>query len=111
MQRSWVYISLVSLLIAAAILLRYFDPFFIRALRLIAFDAYQQLNPEQYDANLPIRVVDIDEQSLAKIGQWPWPRTTVSDLLEKLASKGAAGISFVIFFSEPEHSSVQRIAP
>src|SRR5262245_42858173 len=110
MKRSWAYISLVSVLIAAAILLRYFDPFFIRALRLIAFDAYQQLNPEQYDPSLPIRVVDIDEQSLAKIGQWPWPRTTVGDLLEKLASKGAAVIAFDILFAEPDRSSVEEIA-
>ena len=78
MKRGWAYISLVSVLIAAAILLRYFDPFFVRALRLIAFDGYQRLNPEQYDPNLPIRIVDIDEQSLTKIGQWPWPRTTVT---------------------------------
>ena len=110
MKRGWAYISLVSVLIAAAILLRYMDPFFVRALRLIAFDGYQRLNPEQYDPNLPIRVVDIDEQSLTKIGQWPWPRTTVSDLLVKLASKQAAVVAFDILFAEPDRSSVEEIA-
>ena len=110
MKRGWAYISLVSVLIAAAVLLRYFDPFFVRALRLIAFDAYQRLNPEQYDPNLPIRIVDIDEQSLSKIGQWPWPRTTVRDLLVKLASKGAAVVAFDILFAEPDRTSVEEIA-
>ena len=64
------------------------DPFFVRALRLIAFDHFQRLDPPKYDPTLPIRIVDIDEESLAKIGQWPWPRTTVRDLLAELAAKG-----------------------
>ena len=104
------YISLVSVLIVAAVLLRYFDPFFVRALRLIAFDSYQRLNPEHYDPSLPIRVVDIDEESLSKIGQWPWPRTTVRDLLLKLASDGAAVVGFDILFAEPDRTSVEEIA-
>jgi len=110
MKRGWTYIALVSVLIAAAISLRLFDPFFVRALRLIAFDAYQRLHPEQYDPNLPIRIVDIDEQSLSKIGQWPWPRTTVADLLLALASKGAAVVGFDILFAEPDRTSAEEIA-
>ncbi len=104
------YISLVSVLIVAAVLLRYFDPFFVRALRLIAFDSYQRLYPEHYDPSLPIRIVDIDEESLSKIGQWPWPRTTVRDLLLKLGSEGAAVVGFDILFAEPDRTSVEEIA-
>jgi adenylate cyclase len=110
MKRSWGYISLVTILIAGAILLRYFDPFFVRALRLIAFDGYQRLHPEQYDPNLPIRVVDIDEDSLTKLGQWPWPRTTLANLLQALASKGAAVVSFDILFAEPDRTSLEELA-
>jgi adenylate cyclase len=110
MKRGWPYIALVSVLIAAAILLRYIDPFFVRSLRLIAFDSYQRLNPEKYDPGLPIRIVDIDEQSLSRIGQWPWPRTTVGDLLLKLASEGAAVVAFDILFAEPDRTSVEEIA-
>jgi CHASE2 domain-containing protein len=32
----------------------------------------------------PVVIVDIDEQSLAKYGQWPWPRTLLADLVAKL---------------------------
>jgi adenylate cyclase len=110
MKRGWVYIAIVSALIAGAVVLRQLDPFFVRALRLIAFDSYQRLNPEQYDPSLPIRIVDIDEQSLAKIGQWPWPRTTVGNLLQELASKGAAVVTFDILFAEPDRTSVEEIA-
>ena len=104
------YIFLVSALIVAAVLLRYFDPFFVRALRLIAFDSYQRLNPEHYDPSLPIRVVDIDEEFLSKIGQWPWPRTTMRDLLLKLTSEGAAVVGLDILFAEPDRTSVEEIA-
>ena len=72
-----IYILFVLVLIGGGILLRYADPFFVRALRLVAFDNYQRLDPEPYDPKLPIRIVDIDEKSLSLLGQWPWPRTTV----------------------------------
>ena len=55
-----IYISFVFALIGGAVLLRYMDPFFVRALRLIAYDHLQRLNPEPYNPTLPIRIVDID---------------------------------------------------
>src|SRR5262249_45710652 len=104
-----IYIAFVFALIGGAILLRYVDPFFVNALRLIAFDTFQRLNPEPYDPNLPIRIVDIDEKSLSVIGQWPWPRTTVRDLLLQLTSKGAAVVAFDILFAEPDRTSLEQI--
>jgi adenylate cyclase len=85
------------------------DPFFVRALRLVAFDNFQRLAPEPYDPNLPIRIVDIDEKSLSMIGQWPWPRTTVRDLLLALTSKGAAVVAFDVLFAEPDRTSMEAI--
>ena len=103
------YILFVCALIGGAILLRYTDPFFVSALRLIAFDNFQRLDPEPYDPNLPIRIVDIDEKSLSVIGQWPWPRTTVRDLLLELTSKGAAVVAFDVLFAEPDRLSLEAI--
>jgi len=105
----FLYISLVLALIGGAILLRYMDPFFVRALRLVAFDNFQRLAPEPYDPNLPIRIVDIDEKSLSMIGQWPWPRTTVRDLVLALTSKGAAVVAFDVLFAEPDRTSMEAI--
>src|SRR5262245_39820406 len=101
-----IYISLVAALTGGAILLRYADPFFVRALRLVAFDHYQRLDPAAYDPTLPVRIVDIDEKSLSMYGQWPWPRTTVRDLLLGLASKGAAVVAFDVLFAEPDREEV-----
>ena len=105
----FIYLSLVFALIGGAVLLRYVDPFFVRALRLIAFDHFQRLDPEPYDPKLPIRIVDIDEKSLSMIGQWPWPRTTVRDLLLALTSKGAAAVAFDVLFAEPDRTSLEAI--
>jgi adenylate cyclase len=103
------YITLVCTLIAGAVLLRYIDPFFVRALRLIAFDHFQRIDPVPYDPKLPIRIVDIDEKSLSMIGQWPWPRTTVRDLLSALTEKGAAVVAFDVLFAEPDRTSLEAI--
>src|SRR5437660_11143639 len=103
------YLLFVLALLAAATLVRAVGPFFVRALRLIAFDSYQQLAPQSYDARLPVRIVDIDEESLAKLGQWPWPRTKVRDLLLELTGKGAVVVGFDILFAEPDRTSVEEI--
>src|SRR6202049_2864137 len=103
------YLLFVLALLAAATLVRAVDPFFVRALRLIAFDSYQRLAPQSYDPRLPVRIVDIDEPSLAKLGQWPWPRTKLRDLLVELAGKGAAVVGFDILFAEPDRTSVEEI--
>jgi adenylate cyclase len=108
-SQRFIYLSLVFALIGGAILVRYIDPFFVRALRLVAFDHFQRLDPEKYDPELPIRIVDIDEKSLSVIGQWPWPRTTVRDLLLGLTSKGAAVVAFDVLFAEPDRTSVEAI--
>jgi adenylate cyclase len=104
------YPLLVAALLTAAVMVRYVDPFFVQALRLLAFDLYQRLDPGTYDPALPIRVVDIDEQSLAKIGQWPWPRTTLAKLVQNLTAQGAAAIAFDILFAEPDANSLEQVA-
>jgi adenylate cyclase len=103
------YILLVSSVIGAAVAVRALDPFFVQALRLIAFDGYQRLSPQAFDANAPVRIVDIDERSLAEIGQWPWPRTVLADLVQKLTEKGAAAVAFDIMFAEADRTSLEEV--
>jgi adenylate cyclase len=105
------YAVLVVAILAGATLVRLADPFFLAALRLIAFDSYQKLDPVPYDPRLPVRVVDIDEESLSRIGQWPWSRTIVADLLAKLRDQGAAVVAFDILFSEPDRTSPESVLP
>jgi adenylate cyclase len=99
------YWVLVGAVLAGAVVLRLADPFFVQALRLIAFDSYQRLEPASFDPAAPVRIVDIDEDSLAKVGQWPWPRTTMAQLAQKLVAQGAAVVAFDILFAEPDQTS------
>jgi adenylate cyclase len=106
---SGLYVLLVCSLLATATAVRWADPFFVRALRLIAFDGFQRLDPRPYDPELPVRIVDIDEKSLELYGQWPWPRTILRDLVARLAERDAAAIAFDILFSEPDRSSLEEV--
>jgi adenylate cyclase len=73
------------------------------------FDFYQRTYPRVYQ-DTATRYVDIDEESLKRIGQWPWPRTTVADLTKRLRDVGAAVIAFDMVFPEPDRTSPDLIA-
>jgi adenylate cyclase len=94
----------------AAISARVLAPDLLDRLSLIAFDLYQRDLP-RVPGNSPIRIVDIDDKSLAKIGQWPWPRTIVAQLVERLAASGAAVVAFDIDFAEPDRTSPKMLLP
>jgi len=53
----------------------------------------------------PVVIVDIDEGSLKTIGQWPWPRTTIADLITRITALGAVTIGFDVIFAEPDRMS------
>ena len=90
----------VGLLIGFAAL-RIADPAPIEEFRVRTFDTFQVIEPRKKTAK-PVRIVDIDEKSLAKFGQWPWPRTHVADLVTNLTRLGAVVIAFDIVFAEPD---------
>lgn len=88
--------------------IRLIDPLPLKALRLSYFDQLQQTYPREWQ-DLPVRVVDLDEASLAKHGQWPWPRTTLADLTDQLRGYGAAVVAFDTLFAEPDRYSPARL--
>jgi adenylate cyclase len=94
--------------VALLLVLRAGDPAPLEIARLKAFDLYQKLEPRPY-REAPVRVVDIDEASLAEYGQWPWPRTILAELVDRLTDAGAAAVVFDMVFSEPDRTSPARI--
>ncbi|CAM5388221.1 Adenylate cyclase 2 OS=Afipia felis OX=1035 GN=cyaB_1 PE=4 SV=1 [Afipia felis] len=95
-------------LLAALVMLRSLDPVPFEELRLRVFDIYQILKPRQA-VERPVVIVDLDEASLARFGQWPWPRTRVADLVARLTEADAAVIAFDIVFAEPDRLSPSRV--
>jgi adenylate cyclase len=81
--------------------LRVADPAPVEEIRVRTFDAFQRIDPRQKTAR-PVTIVDIDDKSLEKLGQWPWPRTRIAALVDELTRLGAVVIAFDAVFSEPD---------
>lgn len=98
-------LALLLLLLA----LRFSGQDWVQLVQHRAFDEMMRLNPRPYQA-VPVRVIDIDDESLARLGQWPWPRTTLARVVRRLNELGAASIVFDAVFAEPDRSSPARAA-
>ncbi|WP_045835714.1 CHASE2 domain-containing protein [Hyphomicrobium sp. 99] len=96
-------------LLAACLALRIADPEPVARLRLSVFDSYLRASPREANPAFPVRIVAIDESSLARIGQWPWPRSKLATLVSKLVSAGAASITFDMVFAEPDRLSPEEL--
>jgi adenylate cyclase len=100
--RKFGYARLICLaLLVGLAVLRFLDPAPIEELRIRTFDAFQRIAPREKKIR-PVTIVDIDEKSLRKLGQWPWPRTYIADIITSLTNHGAAAIAFDVVFSEPD---------
>ena len=80
--------------------LRIFDPWPVETLRLKYFDALFSLGeprPSEY-----LAVHDIDEDALAKHGQWPWPRHQLAALNDELLAQGASAVVYTVLFPETD---------
>jgi adenylate cyclase len=98
---------LLSLLpVIAGLVLLISDSSLQQALRNQLFDQYQRWYPRVY-SEAPVRVVDIDDESLARLGQWPWPRTQIAAMVDTLGKAGVAAVGFDVMFSEPDRTSPQ----
>ncbi len=99
--------TLIAGAFAAAMLMP--DPGPLAALRLATFDAYQTWLPRER-RSAPAVIIAVDDASLARIGQWPWPRSIVARLIERVAARQPAAIGVDIIFAEPDRLSPERIA-
>lgn len=61
------------------------------------------------EADPSLAIIDIDERSLYEVGQWPWPRTVIAELVETLFDTYDAGLLGVdIVFAEPEGQALEQ---
>lgn len=89
------------------LILHIFQPPFVGSISNLVFDTYQRAWPRPYE-DAGVRVVDIDDESIRRLGQWPWPRTDAVRLTDALTNAGAAAIAFDVVFSEPDRTSPAR---
>jgi len=111
-KRKFGYARLMCLaLLIGLAALRVADPAPIEELRLRTFDAFQLIQPRSKTVR-PVTIVDIDEKSLAdpRLGQWPWPRTRIADIVNNLTRMGAVVIGFDVVFAEPDRLNPDQAA-
>ncbi len=88
------------------------DHDWIEMLRHQTFDLYQRIQPRipnPDDMAAKVMIVDIDEPALQAIGQWPWPRVKLAELVDKLTAYDVAVIGFDVVFSEADRTSPDKV--
>ena len=101
------YISFTVILLIL-IFIRIQNPEFVKSISNISFDAYQKIfkyNEVQDD----VIIVDIDEPSLGKFGQFPWSRNIFSQILDNINENNPKAVGLDIFFSEKDKQSPEEI--
>lgn len=61
------------------------------------------------DAEHNIVILNVNQESLAQIGQWPWSRKTLGDIVSKLTDYGALVIGWDFLFPEYERNLVAEV--
>ncbi len=105
----WSYAVSVGLPALIVLGFGFVDPPVLRDLGNLVFDGYQRLAPRQWDPASPVRIVDVDDESLARLGQWPWPRSTIAAIVARLGALGAAVLAFDVVLAEPDAASPEAI--
>jgi len=75
----------------------------------LLFDVFQRQHPRIYNPETPVKIIDIDDESIKRVGQWPWPRTVMAEFNDRLADAGAAVIGYDILFSEKDRTSPENM--
>ncbi len=75
----------------------------------LLFDGYQRNSPRIPESQ-PVTIVAIDEPSLAQVGQWPWPRNRMAELIDKINALHPLAIGLDIYMSEPDQTSPDKVA-
>ncbi|MGR9071663.1 MAG: CHASE2 domain-containing protein [Gammaproteobacteria bacterium] len=113
-RRSWLRAATGLVLTAVLVLLQAGGGPLLKELsdklEAIPYDLRMKLSiPVAVDKLPPILIVDVDEESLKREGQWPWSRRKLSQLVERLDSAGAAVIAFDFVFAEKEANPANEI--
>jgi adenylate cyclase len=104
----WIHFLVLLALLAGAVYFSGSNHELRKRLQYATFDTYNKLKPRP--ASDRVAMIDLDEESIKKMGQWPWPRSVLAQLVGHLNDLGAKVIAFDIVFAEPDRTSPDLIA-
>ncbi|TVQ85059.1 MAG: adenylate/guanylate cyclase domain-containing protein [Micavibrio sp.] len=106
-------IAVLLVLLGGLVYLHMAGAALVQRLGYIAFDHYNKVFPRDTEEPLLYPengiagtvIIDIDESSLQKLGQFPWPRTVLAEMVTQLKEMGARAVAFDIAFAEKDRTS------
>ena len=93
--------GLIASLLVAGLYLH--PPFLLAELDRQAYDVLLQ-SAHRFQTSGRVVIVSLDERSLARFGRWPWPRSRLAQLVEKIGALGAASVGIDMIFAEPDET-------
>ena len=96
------------ILLFLLIALKTANPSFVKAISFLSFDLYQKIFPLKKESS-EVVIIDIDEKSLKKFGQFPWNRSVFARIIENVNTAKPKAIGFDVFFSEKDRQSPEEI--
>ena len=96
------------ILLIFLIALKIVNPSFIKSISYLSFDLYQKVFPLE-KRETDVIIIDIDEKSLGKFGQFPWSRSVFAKIIENVNTTNPKAIGFDVFFSEKDKQSPEEI--
>ena len=96
------------ILLIFLVLLKFANLNFIKSISYLGFDLYQKVFPLK-NINSEVIIIDIDEKSLGKFGQFPWSRSVFAKIIENVNQADPKSIGFDVFFTEKDKQSPDQI--
>jgi adenylate cyclase len=102
-------LKITLIIIFISLILFSLDVRFLKFMELKALDL-RMISRGKIASGGEVVIATIDEKSLSELGRWPWPRTTIARLVDRMKQYGAKSVGFDIIFAEPdENSSIKAI--
>lgn len=108
MTQRWMHIALLFILLIFAVFHSDSNARWRQEMQYFVFDELNRMYPREKSDELII--VNIDDDSLLELGQWPWPRTILAKMVDNLSALGAKAIVFDGVLAEPDRTSPKLIA-
>ena len=99
-----IFLSILILLISLKII----NPSFVKSVSFLSFDLYQKIFPLKKNHSNVV-IIDINEESLGKFGQFPWNRTIFAKIIKNVELNKPKSIAFDVFFAERDKQSPEEI--
>ena len=96
-NKKYIYLGIILLFF---VIIKFINPPLVQKISFINYDLYQKIfNRGEITS---VTIIDIDEKSIAKIGQFPWRRDVYSKILDNLNQHNPSAVAFDIVFSEED---------